>query len=272
MGLAYLIIYGGFALLVALVGIAILVALAKGYAKTGLAILAVALAVGIWPAVPSYFDAQSRRAGVEALSFAPGTIDFAGKTVIFVESGSTICGDNVCGHALRHGGLARAFWTGSENLSYHHPDIAWPFDAIAQDPVIHEVEMTAPAEDANGFTYADPVAETRRLPDVDYTVLADESFIAFEYADAFGLAEKLPHTVRFAYMVFEGWPTAGQAPIARLLTVQFHQEPPFVWPVHTQFHYHPPLFENRDRVRAWFCDAPQDDAFFPPDPCAAGGN
>lgn len=265
--IAYLIIYGSFALFVLFVLGLAWVLLRKGYTRSGILVLSALFLAGVIPAALSQWETGKIAKAAAGASFAPDSFEFAGKTVIFAETASTICEADICGYALRHGGLSEVYWVGVNNLSYTHPDLDWPFDAIAKDAVFYRMGLTDPQTSQSGLALPDPVAELRTRPDVDYTLLVDDSFVTLEYAQALGLSEDIARRVRFAFMVFEGWPEPGQAPVARLLTAQYSVDPYFLWPVSSRHTYSPPLFVHRDQTRSWFCAAPMDSVYFAADQC-----
>jgi hypothetical protein len=265
--IAYPIYYGGFALFVLAVLGGAWVLLRKGYTKSGLLVLAALFLAGVLPAALSQWETGKIAKAAQGASFAPDSIDFAGKKVIFAETAFTICEDDICGYAVRHGGLSEVYWVAANNLKYTHPDLDWPFDAISKNVVFYRMGLTDPETSQSGLALPDPVAEMQTRPDVDYTVLVDDSFVTLEYAQAFGLPEDIARRVRFSFMVFEGWPEPGQAPVARLLTAQYSVEPYFLWPVSSRHTYSPPLFDHRNQVRSWFCAEPMDSVYFGADQC-----
>lgn len=265
--IAYLILYGGFALFVLAMLLLAWVLIRKGYKILGCLVLVGLVAAGVIPAAKSQWHTARIGAAVQAASFVPETLDFAGKRVIFVETESTICGRDICDYALRHGGLAEVYWAAADNLRAGHPELSWPFQAIAAGREVHRVALTDPEISDSGLALPDPVSQSTEIPQVDYTVLTDDSFLTLDYAEAFGLPEDLARRIRFSYMVFEGWPEPGQTPILRLLTAQYSVEPYFIWPVSSRHTYDPPLFVHRDRLRSWFCAAPMKSAYFPAEQC-----
>lgn len=247
----YAIVYGGYALFCGVLLLLMVFLAKKNYWKMFSLVMMGVLVAGVYPAAVSQIEASEKRRKAAALSFAPDRIDFKNKKVIFVESDSAICGSNVCSDAVLKGELDEVFSTSiyPSDRSFDG-GATWPFDIIHEDGVFYRMGILE--SEPSGQRLADPLEKLESRPDVDYTVVSDDSFFVHAYEEAFGLSGQLPETVRFAYMVFEGWPQAGQEPIARLLTVQFHTEPFFIWPISTDFHYSPKLFVNEDRVRDWF--------------------
>lgn len=268
MGLAYLILYGVYAFCVTLILILLFLLFKKGFVKTGSTAAIMVLLVGVYPAVTSTLEGNARATQAATLSFAPDSIDFTDKTVLFVESESSICGQDICAYGLRYGNLKTAYWTPiTSPLGDDYEYASWPFDLIKDNGPFYRLGLINLEVDGPGFSLPDPVETLNTLPQVDYTVVADDSFFIHAYENQLGLAGKLPDSIRFSYMVYEGWPTPGQEPIARLLTVQYHTKPPFTWPVSTQFHYNPPLFTHRDQVRAWFCPTLLNSPFLDTEDC-----
>lgn len=249
LGLAYAIIYGGFALFCACLFFVFLFLLKKKFWKTFVLGASGVLFAGIYPAAVSQMEGYEKSRQAAALSYAPKNIDFKNKRVVFVESSSSICGLNVCGYALRHGNLAEVYSTDlyPTDDSFDGGS-SWIFDTIEKEGVFHRMEFLS--EKNNLFP--EPIEKLYERPDVDYTVVVEDVFSIHAYEDAFELSGQLPDSVRFSYMVFEGWPKAGQYPIARLLTVQFHTKPAFIWPVSNDFHYSPELFVHQEQVQSWF--------------------
>lgn len=265
MGAAYAIIYLGYAACVVAAFVVIVFLFFKRFYALGAIALFAGLAFAILPAITSQIEGRRIAAAAAELSFAPDAIDFAGKRVVFAETEFTICDSGICDYALRHGGLAEVYWTPATNLPYEAPDAAGPFAAMESLERFYRIELSA--VDEYGMRLPEPVAEGLARPEVDYTVLVDDSWLHGEYPQAFDVSADVSRTVRFMFAVYEGWPDDGQAPIARLLTAQYHTDPALIWPVSTDFNYAPPLFTHRDQVRGWFCAAPMPDPIFGPDAC-----
>ena len=249
MGLAFAIIYGGYALLCAVVFCVLIFLFKKRFWKTFSVGVVVVLMGGTYPSVISQMEGAEKARRTAALSYAPQSIDFENKRVVFVESSSSICGLDICGYALRHGNLAEAYSTAlyPTDESFDGGD-RWIFDIIEKEGVFHRVGLL----NEEGLFFPEPLEKLYERPEVDYTVVVEDGFFIHAYEDAFGLSGQVPDAVRFSYMVFEGWPKTGQQPIARLLTVQFHTKPAFIWPVSNDFHYSPELFVHQEQVQGWF--------------------
>ncbi len=218
------------------------VLMSRGYRVVGFGIVAIVIGGLMGPALYDRARNIPIRADLEARVLIPNTLYLTGQRVLFIETGSTICGE-LCRDVLGIGTDLEAYWVGAGGYTpdtFTDNPIGDVLDGAEHVPHVH---LGAPQDGLGGQRYAETLS-TGHAPPYDIVIVADDSgligFIAPEL-----LGGPLPADVRVqhAVLVFTDWPDpfAGPppAPAFRSVIGRYSQRPFLPLPFATRSESHP---------------------------------
>lgn len=242
--IVYLVIYGGYTLiLLAVAGLGLWLLRYPAQKSAGIVILVL---LAVWSLGPPTYDRVigfGERRAVDAATLLPEALSFEGQRVLVIEAGNGICSD-FCGDLLQLGVPGEFYWigighyTGAEDVP--NPDFA----ILNHGDRILRVVLGPPQPDLDGMRFAEAV-EGAVIPPFDMVLIDDNGYLRSYAPQLLGLPDALLSRTQIARVGLEDWadPFADPppAPIYRSVAPWQNLRAFVYWPLARNDSSYPPL-------------------------------
>lgn len=183
----------------------------RGNRLLGIGIMLAVVAAVTGPGVMDRVRNVPLRADLEARQSIPETLDLTGRRVLFIETGSTLCGQ-LCGDAVQVGTQFEAYWVGAGGFIPNTFSDNPLRDVLDGAEHVRQIQLAPPNEDLSDQRFAEPEA-AGNAPPYDVVIVVDDSSL-IGYVAPHLLGDPLPDGVQVlsTVLVFTDWPDPFAGP------------------------------------------------------------